>query len=86
MRPRQLLQLEHANKLEKNVLKHNKSSGQLECTWIGLLCGKNRSTSVTSITINGESARHYQCQGGTISATPFLGPLPPYLASTKSDR
>ena len=44
-----LLQLEHANKLEKNVLKHNKSSGQLECTWIGLLCGKNRSTSVTSI-------------------------------------
>jgi hypothetical protein len=24
--------------------------------------------------LDGESARHYQCQGGTISATPFLGP------------
>ena len=36
--------------------------------------------------INGESARHYQCHPGTISATPFLGPPPPFLASTKSDR
>jgi hypothetical protein len=38
------------------------------------------------LAINGESARHYQCHPGTISATPFLGPPPPFLASTKSDR
>ena len=48
-------------------------------------CGR-RGGRVSCRAINGESARHYQCQGGTISATPFLGPLPPYLASTKSDR